>query len=95
MFAMGTMWPLCLVACLVAQSAWSCSLEPAGAGAGSAVPKSHGDNYYRLIVNGEVERYAPGQRYVGEQRTSSITLVIISLLSTVCLWFAPDLEKWR
>ncbi|KOB71744.1 putative f-spondin [Operophtera brumata] len=35
-----------------------------GARGVSAVPKSHGDNFYRLIINGEVERYAPGQRYV-------------------------------
>lgn len=27
--------------------------------------KAPGDNFYRLVVNGEIERYAPGQRYVG------------------------------
>ncbi|XP_053599633.1 spondin-1 [Plodia interpunctella] len=26
--------------------------------------KSPGDNFYRLLVNGDVERYAPGERYV-------------------------------
>lgn len=30
-----------------------------------AAPKSPGDNFYRLIINGDVERYAPGERYVG------------------------------
>lgn len=43
-------------------AALACELNP-GPGVGS---KSPGDNHYRLIVNGEVERYAPDQRYVGE-----------------------------
>ncbi|XP_004927733.1 spondin-1 [Bombyx mori] len=41
-------------------AALACELNP-GPGVGS---KSPGDNHYRLIVNGEVERYAPDQRYV-------------------------------
>nr|XP_049697073.1 spondin-1 [Helicoverpa armigera]XP_049697074.1 spondin-1 [Helicoverpa armigera]XP_049697075.1 spondin-1 [Helicoverpa armigera]XP_049697076.1 spondin-1 [Helicoverpa armigera] len=52
------MWWLCLV--LLAAAAQGCELSP---GAGAA-PKAPGDNFYRLIVNGEVERYAPGERYV-------------------------------
>ncbi|KAL0884286.1 hypothetical protein ABMA27_016271 [Loxostege sticticalis] len=40
--------------------ALACPLAPGGAGA----PKSPGDNFYRLLINGDVERYVPGQRYV-------------------------------
>lgn len=63
---MGTMWNLCLIAWLCVSGALACPLEPAAADGVSAVPKSHGDNFYRLIINGEVERYAPRQRYVGK-----------------------------
>ncbi|XP_072941725.1 spondin-1 [Epargyreus clarus] len=49
-----------LCVALVASRALACELAP-GDGAG---PKAPGDNFYRLILNGEVERYAPGQRYV-------------------------------
>ena len=49
---------------LVAAQAQACELTPGG-GAG---PKAPGDNFYRLIVNGEIERYAPGERYVGQYR---------------------------
>lgn len=54
------MWRLCVVL-LVAAHAQACELKPRE----PASPKSPGDNFYRLIVNGEVERYAPGERYVG------------------------------
>ncbi|KAG6460169.1 hypothetical protein O3G_MSEX011826 [Manduca sexta] len=50
---------LAVVCCLVA-AALGCELTP---GPGNA-PKSPGDNFYRLLINGEVERYAPGERYV-------------------------------
>lgn len=30
----------------------------------TTAPKSPGDNFYRVLINGEVERYAPEQRYV-------------------------------
>ncbi|CAH0669422.1 unnamed protein product [Spodoptera exigua] len=53
------MWQLCVVL-LVAAHAQACELRPRE----PARPKSPGDNFYRLIVNGEVERYAPGERYV-------------------------------
>ncbi|XP_022829303.1 spondin-1 [Spodoptera litura] len=53
------MWRLCAVL-LVAAHAQACELKPRE----PARPKSPGDNFYRLIVNGEVERYAPGERYV-------------------------------
>ncbi|CAH2062716.1 unnamed protein product, partial [Iphiclides podalirius] len=49
----------CLVVALVG-AALGCELKP-GEG---ATNKSPGDNFYRLILNGEVERYAPGKRYV-------------------------------
>ncbi|CAH2092340.1 unnamed protein product [Euphydryas editha] len=45
---------------LLLSSALACELTP-GEG---APPKRPGDNYYRLIINGDVERYAPDQRYV-------------------------------
>ncbi|XP_038213109.1 spondin-1 isoform X2 [Zerene cesonia] len=48
-----------LVALCVA-SALGCELTPPD----DPSPKSPGDNFYRLIINGEVERYAPDQRYV-------------------------------
>lgn len=52
------MWVVvCLAVSLAA--AHGCELQPA-----DAAPKSPGDNFYRLIVNGDVERYAPGQRYI-------------------------------
>ncbi|KAL4704184.1 hypothetical protein ACJJTC_000054 [Scirpophaga incertulas] len=50
----AALWMACACACA------ACPLAPEPAGA----PKAPGDNYYRLIVNGDVERYAPGQRYV-------------------------------
>lgn len=50
-------WRLTLLA-----AALGCELVPSD----DAPPKSPGDNFYRVIVNGEVERYAPNQRYVGE-----------------------------
>lgn len=53
------MWYLILAA-LFAAAAHGCELSP---GPGVS-PKSPGDNFYRLIINGEVERYAPGERYV-------------------------------
>lgn len=59
------MWRLCVVL-LVGAQAHACELSPGG-GAG---PKAPGDNFYRLIVNGEIERYAPGERYVGQYKTS-------------------------
>ncbi|XP_068628147.1 spondin-1 [Battus philenor] len=51
-----------LVVWLVALSgaALGCELTPGRGGAG----KSPGDNFYRLLLNGQVERYAPGKRYV-------------------------------
>ncbi|XP_046978511.1 spondin-1 [Vanessa cardui] len=52
------LWVWC--AALLTSSALGCELVP-GEGAG---PKSPGDNFYRLIINGDVERYAPDQRYV-------------------------------
>lgn len=55
------MWRLCMVL-LVAAGAQACELAPGGV----ARPKAPGDNFYRLIVNGEIERYAPGERYVGQ-----------------------------
>ncbi|XP_045520436.1 spondin-1 [Pieris brassicae] len=46
----------------LAASGSTCELgPPEGAGRSERSP---GDNHYRLLVNGEVERYAPGQRYV-------------------------------
>ncbi|XP_028167311.1 spondin-1 isoform X2 [Ostrinia furnacalis] len=45
--------------CALLAAARACPLRPAGAGA-----QSPGDNFYRLLLNGDVERYAPGQRYV-------------------------------
>lgn len=48
----------------------ACPLEPARARGAALVPKAPGDNYYRLLVNGEVERYAPNQRYVGKNITT-------------------------
>lgn len=57
------MWQLCMVlAAAAAVGAQDCALRPGD----SAAPKSPGDNFYRLILNGDLERYAPGQRYVGE-----------------------------
>lgn len=53
-------WGLTLLA-----AALGCELVPSD----DAPPKSPGDNFYRVIVNGEVERYAPNQRYVGEFRS--------------------------
>lgn len=38
----------------------ACELRPSG----GVAQKSPGDNFYRLIINGEVERYAPGKRYI-------------------------------
>lgn len=55
------MWGLCVLLAAAA-GALGCDLFP-GEGAG---PKSPGDNFYRLLINGEVERYAPGERYVGQ-----------------------------
>ncbi|CAK1544782.1 unnamed protein product [Leptosia nina] len=40
--------------------ALACELSPPD----DSSPKSPGDNFYRLVVNGEIERYAPDQRYV-------------------------------
>ncbi|XP_037968120.2 spondin-1 [Plutella xylostella] len=55
------MWQLCMVlAAAAAAAAQDCALRPGD----SAAPKSPGDNFYRLILNGDLERYAPGQRYV-------------------------------
>lgn len=45
-------------------AAHDCELQPEPSL--QAAPKSPGDNFYRLIINGDVERYAPNQRYVGE-----------------------------
>lgn len=45
---------------LLLSGALACELNPGD----GARPKSPGDNYYRLIINGDVERYAPDQRYV-------------------------------
>ncbi|XP_049865590.1 spondin-1 isoform X2 [Pectinophora gossypiella] len=45
---------------LAAASAQACELTPAVA----ADNKSPGDNFYRVLVNGEIERYVPDQRYV-------------------------------
>ncbi|CAH0628560.1 unnamed protein product [Chrysodeixis includens] len=53
------MWQLCVLLAAAA-GALACDLFP-GEGAGA---KSPGDNFYRLLINGEVERYAPGERYV-------------------------------
>ncbi|GBP54115.1 Spondin-1 [Eumeta japonica] len=39
----------------------ACELSPEGV---EAAPKSPGDNHYRLVVNGDIERYLPEQRYV-------------------------------
>ncbi|XP_039746457.1 spondin-1 isoform X1 [Pararge aegeria] len=44
----------------VVASALGCELIPSE----DARPKSPGDNFYRILVNGEVERYVPNQRYV-------------------------------
>ncbi|CAG9792251.1 unnamed protein product [Diatraea saccharalis] len=49
-----------LVVCAVLAVVSTCPLEPTG----RAGAKSPGDNFYRLLINGEVERYLPGQRYV-------------------------------
>lgn len=54
------MW---ILLALLVSSAFACELIP-GDDAGA---KSPGDNFYRLIINGEVERYVPEQRYVGKQ----------------------------
>lgn len=58
---------LTLLVSLAAAAASGCELRPPGA----VSDKAPGDNYYRLLVNGEVERYAPGERYVGEFRLST------------------------
>ncbi|XP_073967251.1 extracellular matrix protein f-spondin isoform X1 [Choristoneura fumiferana] len=49
-----------LLVSLAAAAASGCELRPPDA----VSDKAPGDNYYRLLVNGEVERYAPGERYV-------------------------------
>ncbi|XP_069355475.1 spondin-1 [Maniola hyperantus] len=51
------LWAWCLA--LVA-STLGCELIPGE----DAPPKLPGDNFYRILINGEVERYAPNQRYV-------------------------------
>ncbi|XP_075972312.1 extracellular matrix protein f-spondin [Anticarsia gemmatalis] len=53
------MWRWVLLVALAA-AAQCCQLSPGR----NVSPKSPGDNFYRLIINGEVERYAPGERYV-------------------------------
>ncbi|RVE42539.1 hypothetical protein evm_012819 [Chilo suppressalis] len=53
-------WLAWLLTAVIAGTAVGCSLEPVG----RVGPKSPGDNYYRLLINGDVERYLPGQRYV-------------------------------
>ncbi|CAB3235618.1 unnamed protein product [Arctia plantaginis] len=55
----NSMWRLALVLWCAAAT-HGCELN---FGVGAA-PKSPGDNFYRLIINGDVERYAPGERYV-------------------------------
>ncbi|XP_052738249.1 spondin-1 [Bicyclus anynana] len=52
------LWVCCWSALLAA--ALGCELVPGE----HARPKSPGDNFYRILINGEVERYAPEQRYV-------------------------------
>lgn len=59
-----TMLAWCLLALPLAGVALGCELAPAQGQ--TRVEKAPGDNFYRLVVNGEIERYAPGQRYVGE-----------------------------
>ncbi|XP_041972947.1 spondin-1 isoform X2 [Aricia agestis] len=52
-----SMWGL--AALLLVGVAGACELRPRSAGL-----QSPGDNHYRLLINGDVERYAPEQRYV-------------------------------
>lgn len=54
----------CLLALPLASAALGCELAPTQAQMQTG--KAPGDNFYRLVVNGEIERYAPGQRYVGK-----------------------------
>ncbi|CAG9563203.1 unnamed protein product [Danaus chrysippus] len=55
-----TMWRSVGAWCLIVVCVKACELHP-GEGAGE---KSPGDNFYRVIINGDVERYTPEQRYV-------------------------------
>lgn len=59
------MLPWCLLALALAGAAAGCDLAPAPGQARAG--KAPGDNFYRLVVNGEIERYAPGRRYIGER----------------------------
>lgn len=63
-----------LVLSVLAAEAAGCRLGPPGSEA--AGERSPGDNHYRLLVNGEVERYAPGQRYVGKRLLSYIYIEV-------------------
>ncbi|VVC91177.1 unnamed protein product [Leptidea sinapis] len=58
---MDSVWRVgVLVALAATWGTQGCELSPSY----DAAPKSPGDNFYKLIVNGQVERYAPEQRYV-------------------------------
>ncbi|KAI5645119.1 hypothetical protein NE865_02667 [Phthorimaea operculella] len=51
-------YAICALALVATASC--CELTPSV----PAAEKLPGDNFYRVLVNGEIERYAPGQRYV-------------------------------